>query len=115
MKINAICENRDYRRIYSRGKSIVTPSVVIYISKNRRQELRVGITTSKKIGNAVKRNRARRVIREAVRELLPNIKKGNDIIIVARAKTPYQKSTHIKAILLKQLKSSGIYYEENFD
>lgn len=115
MKINAICENRDYRRIYSRGNAIVTPSLVIYISKNRQNKVRVGITTSKKIGNAVKRNRARRIIREATREILPNIKKGNDLVLVARAKTPYQKSTYIKAVLLKQLKSSGIYYEKNFD
>ncbi|MFI3325100.1 MAG: ribonuclease P protein component [Clostridia bacterium] len=108
MKINAICENRDYRRIYARGNTIVTPSVVIYISKNRRKNVRVGITTSKKIGNAVKRNRARRIIRESIREILPNIKEGYDLVLVARAKTPYLKSTQIKLVLLKQLKSNGI-------
>lgn len=108
MKLNSICENRDYKRIYSRGKSIVTPQLVIYISKNRQKNLRVGITTGKKIGNAVLRNRARRIIREAVRELSPRIKPGNDLVFVARGKTPYLKSTDITAVLLKQLKSAGL-------
>ena len=51
----------------------------------------MGITTGKKIGNAVKRNRARRIIREAVRALLPEMRSGFDIILVARGKTPYLK------------------------
>lgn len=109
MKLNSISENRDYRRIYARGKSIVTPQLVIYISKNRRSLIRVGITTGKKIGNAVQRNRSRRIIREAVRELLPKIKTGYDLVFVARGKTPYLKSTDIKAVLLRQLKSAGLF------
>ncbi len=113
MKINSICENRDYRRIYNRGKSIVTPEVVIYLSKNRQQNVRVGITTSKKIGNAVKRNRARRVIREAVRPLIKDVKNGYDIILVARGKTPFIKSTKINSVLIKHFKSYGVFNEEN--
>ena len=57
-----ICENRDFRRLYARGKSYVTPLVVIYVRRMRGQDIRLGITTSKKIGNAVQRNRSRRVI-----------------------------------------------------
>ena len=107
-KIIPICENRDYRRIYSRGKSFVTPQIVIYIFKNKLAKKRVGITTGKKIGNAVKRNRARRIIREAIRELLPSIKPGFDLILVARGKTPYLKSTDIKECLLKELTKANL-------
>ena len=110
-KIIPICENRDYRRIYSRGKSLVTPQIVIYIFKNRLSQKRVGITTGKKIGNAVKRNRARRIIREAVRTLLPDMKEGFDIILVARGKTPYLKSTDIKECLTREFKKAGILKE----
>lgn len=81
----------------------MTPQIVIYISKNRLNTLRVGITTSKKIGNAVMRNRSRRIIREAFRELAPNIRRGYDLILVARGKTPYIKSTDIKKQLTKHL------------
>ena len=110
-KIIPICENRDYRRIYSRGKSVVTPQIVIYIFKNRLNKKRVGITTGKKIGNAVKRNRARRIIREAVRVLLPDMKEGFDLILVARGKTPFLKSTDIKECLLREFKKAGILKE----
>ena len=70
-KIIPICNNNEFRRAYARGKCFVTPVVVVYVLKNRTGNVRVGITTSKKIGNAVRRNRSRRVIREAFRGLAP--------------------------------------------
>ena len=90
-----ICKNNDFRRIYNRGKYFVSPVVVVYVLKNRLGYTRIGITASKKIGNAVKRNRSRRIIKEAVREVLPQMKKGYDYVFVARGKTPYVKSTDI--------------------
>ena len=59
MKSSAIKENKVFRRLYHRGKSKAGASLVTYCMKNRRGETRVGITTSKKIGTAVERNRAR--------------------------------------------------------
>ncbi len=115
LKINTLNQNRDYRRIYNRGKSIVTPGVVIYISKNRNKNVRIGITATKKIGKAVQRNRARRVIKEAVRDIFPLIKNGYDLVLVARGKTVYLKSTHIKSLLLKNLKSTGVLHENSFN
>ncbi|MCH4238669.1 MAG: ribonuclease P protein component [Oscillospiraceae bacterium] len=103
-----IKENRDFRRIYSRGKNMVSPVIVCYVLHNRCGTVRVGITTSKRIGNAVKRNRSRRVIRAAFRELLPRIKPGNDFIFVARAKTPYVKSTSVQRAMEQQLHKAGL-------
>ncbi|WOC32281.1 MULTISPECIES: ribonuclease P protein component [Caproicibacterium] len=103
-----IKENRDFRRIYSRGKNMVSPVVVCYTLKNRTGQVRMGVTTSKRIGNAVKRSRSRRVIRAAFRELLPRIKPGNDFIFVARAKTPYVKSTAVQRAMEQQLRKAGI-------
>ena len=45
--------NPDFRRLYNRGKAVIDPALVIYYSKNRAGICRIGITTSKKIGNAV--------------------------------------------------------------
>lgn len=64
-EIVKIKENRDFRRIYSKGKSFVSPVLVTYVLKNRTKNVRYGITTSKKTGNAVQRNRSRRIIRAA--------------------------------------------------
>ena len=60
-----IRENRDFVRLYKRGKSQVDPLLVTYALKSRRSCTRVGVTASKKVGGAVQRNRAKRVIRAA--------------------------------------------------
>ena len=56
-------DNRDFSRLYRRGKSFVGPVLVTYVLKNKSDNLRFGITTGKKIGKAVRRTRSRRVIR----------------------------------------------------
>ena len=107
-EIVPICENSSFRRAYARGKSFVSPILVTYILKNRAHCIRVGITTSKKTGNAVKRNRSRRIIREAARQLLPELSGGYDLVFVARAKTPFVKSTDILCDMRKHLSQAGV-------
>ena len=101
-------QNKDFRRLYGRGKSKVHPALVTNVQKNRVGGCRVGITTSKKIGNAVARNRARRVIREAYRLLLPQIQGNYDLVFVARTKTTFMKSTQICNVMAAQLKELGL-------
>lgn len=108
MNIITLKENRDFRRIYNRGKSYVSPALVTYVMKNRLQVVRIGITASKKTGKAVQRNRSRRIITAALREIYPQIKDGYDFIFVARGKTPYLKSTDIMRCMKKQLKQAGV-------
>lgn len=103
-----IKENRDFRRIYARGKSFVSPVLVTYVLKNRGKNIRIGITTSKKTGNAVKRNRSRRVIREAFRKMAPGIQTGYDFIFVARGRTPFVKSTEVFRAMEQQFKNAGV-------
>lgn len=105
-------ENREFRRAYSRGKSYVSPDLVTYIIKNNNNNLRIGITTGKKIGKAVERNRSRRIIRAAYREICNNIRFGYDIVFVARTKTPYRKSTDILKSMTKHLKDAGLLCED---
>ena len=77
--------------------------------KNRRSGgIRVGITTSKKIGNAVTRSRARRVIREAFRAAYPHVRPGYDFVFVARGKTAFLKSTQVHRVMMAQLKEAGV-------
>ncbi|MCI1966636.1 MAG: ribonuclease P protein component [Oscillospiraceae bacterium] len=104
----SINHNRDFQRTYSRGKSFVSPVLVTYVRKNRRRDLRMGITTSKKTGNAVHRNRSRRVIREAFRNLPAEVRTGVDLIFVARAKTSAVKSTDLCRVMERHLKNAGV-------
>ena len=106
-RFTTLKSNTDFRRAYGRGKAYTNPALVTYVIKNRAGICRIGITTSKKIGNAVERNRARRVIREAF-FAQGDIQGGYDIVFVARTKTVFKKSTEISAVMRSQLTSAGI-------
>lgn len=80
-------ENYEFRRVYQRGASAVSGSMVVYCRKNRLGRSRLGITASTKIGNAVTRNRARRRLREVYRLNRDRLKTGWDLILVARGRT----------------------------
>ena len=107
-KFVVLNRNNDYRRIYARGRSFTGSVLVTYVMKNRRGVPRMGITTSKQVGKAVKRNRARRLIREAYRMYAPEIRGGYDLIFVARAKTPYVKCGQVAAQMKKHLEQAGV-------
>ena len=110
-----IKENRDFSRIYRRGKSFVSPVLVTYVIKSRGDKPRYGITTGKKIGNAVTRSRARRVIRAAYDALYPQLRPGYDLIFVARGKTPHVKSTVVQKAMRQQLMQAGVLRRNNGD
>ncbi len=83
----SIKKNSDFRHIYAKGKSCVSPYLVVYCRRNRSDINRLGITVSAKIGNAVCRNRIRRRLREIYRLNSSLLRTGFDIIIVARSRS----------------------------
>ncbi len=103
-----IKENFRFQRAYKRGKSFVSQTLVTYVVKNNTNNLQIGITTSKKIGKAVQRNRCRRIIRAAFSELISQMNDGYDIVFVARAKTPYVKSTEILSAMKNHLQQANV-------
>ena len=111
MRYHPLTRNNEFARAYTRGKSFVHPHVVLYVNKNRLGRTRVGITASKKIGNAVTRNRARRVLRAALYEVLPPDVGGYDLVLVARGQTPRLKSTQVAKTLERQLRAAGLVQE----
>lgn len=77
-------KNKEYRHVYNRGKSFVDRYLVIYYLSNNLDFCRFGFTVSKKIGNAVTRNRVRRLLKEVCR-LNSNVFTGGfDLVLVAR-------------------------------
>ncbi|MBR5426976.1 MAG: ribonuclease P protein component [Clostridia bacterium] len=101
--------NSDFRRAYSRGKSYRDPALITTVIKDRAGESRIGITTGKKIGGAVQRNRARRIIRAAFAEVSGSIKPGYDIIFIARTKTCQMKSTQLVPVMKRHLNAAGLH------
>ena len=101
-------KNADFRRLYHRGKSYADPALVVYLRKNRAGICRIGITVSTKLGNAVERNRCKRVIRAAYRALEDELSGGYDFVFVARSRTKHLKSTQVQAAMRGLLKKAGL-------
>ena len=79
-------ENYEFRRIYAKGRSGVSPYLVVYVRPNRRGRNRLGVTVSAKLGHAVVRNRVRRRLREIFRLNQGGLAQGYDMILVARTR-----------------------------
>lgn len=107
MKSKTLKDNKDFRRLYYRGKTDAASCIVTYIMKNRLDETRVGITSAKKIGNAVKRNRARRLIRAAFCEYEESLNGCYDIVFVARTRTAEVKMQEVRKQMEEQLRKLG--------
>ncbi|MDD6920540.1 MAG: ribonuclease P protein component [Eubacteriales bacterium] len=82
-KDNVLSGQREFDRVYNKGQSYAYRHVVVFYNKNFTGKNRISFVASKKVGNAVQRNRSRRLMREAVRLSNINIE-GYDFIFIAR-------------------------------
>lgn len=108
----SIKKNRDFRRLYRSGKSSANAYLAVYLRRNKLDSNRLGITTGVKLGNAVTRNRVRRLIREAYRLCEDRLIKGYDIVIVARTRAAGASFKDIDESLRALMKKLGAA-EEN--
>ena len=108
MRYRTLNKNWQFNRVYGRGKSYVHPHCVLYVAKNRVGYTRIGLTATKKVGHAVQRNRARRVMKAAIDEHLDYNIGGYDLVFVARGMTPRLKSWQLSAIVAKLFAQAGL-------
>ncbi len=74
----------DYLRVQSKGRSYPTSHFIVLVKPNGLPHPRLGVTVSRKVGNAVVRNRIKRLIREAFRQAKGEFPKGHDVVVIAK-------------------------------
>ena len=79
-----LTRSEDFKRVRRSGKSYAHPLLVLIVQACDEGKLHVGVAANRGMGAAVKRNRAKRLLREAMRELLPLVRPGWDILLIAR-------------------------------
>lgn len=109
--INSLRQNSQFKKAYEKGKYQASGELVLYARKVAGAG-GFGITASKKIGNAVKRNRAKRRLRGLYRKYRSKIRSGYDIVAVARSRTVYAPYDRLEASFLRIAAKLGILEEE---
>lgn len=74
----------DFKRVRRNGKSYAHPLVVLVAQASEHPRTHIGVTAGRPVGNAIYRNRAKRLLREAMRPMLPDLASGWNLILIAR-------------------------------
>ena len=102
-----IKKNDDFQAVFQKGKSNANRQFVVYkLDKEKQPHFRIGLSVSKKIGNAVVRNRIKRMIRQSIRELEDEIDSGKDFVIIARKPCAEMTYEELKKSLIHVFKCS---------
>lgn len=105
-KIPTLKQRHMFGKVYSKAEFCSSKGIVVYCLKNYdRKKTLLGISVSKKRGNAVVRNRTRRIIKEAYRKLYGRIKKGYIIVIAARQACTSYKTQDVEKELAKAIEN----------
>jgi len=104
-----LTRSTEFKRVRHTGKSYAHPFVVLVVKANEISELRVGVTAGRSVGGAVRRNRSKRLLREAMRPMIPDLPTGWDLILIARSPLPSKPLQEIRAVLENLLRRANLY------
>jgi len=99
---------RDFDRLYKRGRPAGEKYVVVFHVSNGLGYSRKAFLASKKVGGAVARNRARRLMKEGFRKIESEILTGRDILFIARREIADAGLREVEQSMLRALKKSGL-------
>lgn len=108
LKKNVLSGKRNFDVVYKKGKSIGHKYVVVFYKKNDLSYNRIAFLASKKVGNAVMRNRARRLMKESVRLMDDFDFTGYDIIFIARNTINNRKCADVKKSIEAAIRKTAI-------
>lgn len=97
---NSIKKNSDFQKVYKTGKSYANKLLIMYVMNAEHDDVRIGISVSKKVGNSVVRHHITRLLRESYRLNKDIVKTGLDIVVVARVTTKDKSFKNIESAYL---------------
>ncbi len=103
-----LTRSTDIKRVRRSGKSYAHPLVVLYVLKSDVPETHVGVSAGLAVGNAVKRNRAKRLLRAAMNDLMPLTASGSDLLLIARSPLAAANVFQTREALSILLKRAGL-------
>ena len=98
----------DFKRVRNKGKSFAHPLVVLVKTASEEDHLQVGISTSRALGNAVQRNRSKRLLRESMRLMIPLLGSGWDLLLIGRAPLVTAAFQDVQSALAGLLRRAGL-------
>ena len=105
-------KNHEFRRLYAKGQSAVSPFLVVYSRKTKRTSNRIGFTVSTKLGKAVTRNRVRRRLREIYRLHEEQFLPGMEIVVVARVRAADASYRQLERAILAVCRKLKLFRED---
>lgn len=113
-KEHRLAKREDFNMVYRQGKSVANHQFVLYYKRrpnmpDGEMPFRLGVSVSKKLGNAVVRNYLRRVMKEIVRLHADQVAPGYDLILIARKPVAEMAYADIEKSLLHVMKRAALY------
>ena len=101
---NRLSRSKDFDTVYRRGRSASSRYLVLHwFAREDEGDPRLGLAVPRSLGSAVARNRVKRLLREAWRELLPRVPSGQDYVLAARPGLAEPAETRGKDWLVEQI------------
>jgi len=104
-----LTRSTDFKRVRHTVKSYTHPLIVLAVKSNDKSEIRVGVTAGRSVGGAVRRNRSKRLLREAMRPMLLDLPAGWDLLLIARSPLPSKSLQEIRDSLENLLRRANLY------
>jgi ribonuclease P protein component len=109
LKKDILRRKDDFTSLYRKGRSVGERYIVLFYKKNNLSYNRIAFLASKKVGNSVERNRARRLMKENYRFLKSHIKIGYDIVFIARNSINGKKAYDVEKSMKNAVNKAKLY------
>jgi len=107
-----LTRSEDFERARRLGKSYSHRLVVLVAYESDENHARVGVAAGRRVGSAVKRNRAKRLLRAAIHAFLPRLKPGWDVVLIARPPLASADQASVRETLLMLLHRAALVIAE---